>query len=155
MCSPYSLLMCLYEAMLTWPGIPWLNYGLCAFSHIFLLYLYMYLLCDNKRFWTLNFDFALKMWQAIHLHQWWLKLTHNNMPIENQWAFIANRGLTSLVYKEATGVQCWNIYCREPAPGVSQQVTVLGEQRQVFKATLIALSNENPELFHDRWVNLS
>ena len=32
MCSPYSLLMCLYEAMLTWPGIAWLNYGLCAFS---------------------------------------------------------------------------------------------------------------------------
>ena len=23
---------------------------------IFLLYLYMYLLCYNKRFWTLNFD---------------------------------------------------------------------------------------------------
>ena len=50
MCSPYSLLMCLFEAMLTWPGIAWLNYGLCAFF-IFLLYLYMYLLCDNKRYW--------------------------------------------------------------------------------------------------------
>ena len=42
MCSPYSLLMCLYEAMLTWPGIPWLNYGLCAFSHLLALLVYVF-----------------------------------------------------------------------------------------------------------------
>ena len=31
----------------------------CVPFLIFLLYLYMYLLCDNKRFWTLNFEFLV------------------------------------------------------------------------------------------------
>ena len=42
MCSPYSLLMCLYEAMLTWPGIAWLNYGLCAFSYFLAILVYVF-----------------------------------------------------------------------------------------------------------------
>ena len=33
---------------------------------IFLLYLYMYLLCDNKRFWTLNFEKMLAAWHIVN-----------------------------------------------------------------------------------------
>ena len=81
MCSPYSLLMCLYEAMLTWPGIPWLNYGLCAFSRLLALLVYVFVVWQET---ILNFELFFKFSKNLNLCQtseksgFWTKFSKNS-----------------------------------------------------------------------------